>query len=67
VRAAVVGQRDMAVVEDASAAAAITSAGGEILELSAPERAAFLAAVAPLRDEARASYPREILDLLSGI
>ncbi len=67
VRAAVVGQRAMAIAEEASAAAAIASAGGDMLELSAPERAAFQAAVKPLQDEARASYPREILELLSGI
>jgi TRAP-type C4-dicarboxylate transport system substrate-binding protein len=67
VRAAVVGQRAMAVAEEASAATAIARAGGEMFELGASERAAFLAAVKPLQDEARASYAREILELLSNI
>lgn len=56
VRAAVLAQRDLAVREEEVARRAIESAGGEIVELSAAERAAFVRAVKPLHDEARARF-----------
>lgn len=53
VRAAVEKQRELALEEEKTARRAIEEAGGEILELSAEERAAFARAVAPLHEEAR--------------
>jgi TRAP-type transport system periplasmic protein len=57
VSAAVLAQRELAVREEAIAEQAILDAGGEIVRLSAAERAAFVAAVKPLHDEARARFP----------
>src|SRR5262245_20643316 len=57
VRAAVLAQRDLAVREEEVARRAIESAGGEIVELSAAERAVFARAVAPLHHEARRRFP----------
>jgi TRAP-type transport system periplasmic protein len=53
---AVAFQRELAIEEDREARAAILGEGCEIVELSAAERAAFRAAVAPLLDEARGAY-----------
>jgi TRAP-type C4-dicarboxylate transport system substrate-binding protein len=47
--------------EEAEAEAEIAAAGGEILHLTPPEHAEFVAAVQPLYAEARALYPRELL------
>ncbi|MDB5810447.1 MAG: hypothetical protein JWN94_2569 [Betaproteobacteria bacterium] len=55
-REAVLTQRDLAVREEEVAHAAIVAAGGEIVELNASERAAFVAAVKPLHDEGRARF-----------
>jgi TRAP-type C4-dicarboxylate transport system substrate-binding protein len=56
VEAAVPAQREMAEKEEALARKAIIAAGGEIVELSAEERAAFMRAVQPLHDEARQRF-----------
>jgi TRAP-type C4-dicarboxylate transport system substrate-binding protein len=61
---AVAWQRAAAVAEHAAATTAITEAGGEILALTAGQHAAFADAVAPLHAEARATYGRELFDLL---
>lgn len=55
-RAAVLAQRDLAVREEEIARQAILDAGGEIVELTPQERAAFVAAVKPLHDEARGRF-----------
>jgi TRAP-type C4-dicarboxylate transport system substrate-binding protein len=60
---AVAFQRGLAVEEDKSARKAIEAAGCEIAELTATEHAAFVTAVQPLLDEARATYGQELLDL----
>jgi TRAP-type C4-dicarboxylate transport system substrate-binding protein len=56
VRAAVPAQRQFAEKEDGIARRAIEEAGGEIVELTADERAAFVRAVQPLHDEARPRF-----------
>jgi TRAP-type C4-dicarboxylate transport system substrate-binding protein len=63
---AVAFQRELAIDEDREARAAILGAGCEIVELSADRHAAFRAAVAPLLDEARGTYGRQMFDLVSG-
>jgi len=64
IRNAVVRQRAEAVEEEAKAMAEIEREGCEVIELDAEGRAAFAAAVAPLRAEARRLYPPELLALL---
>jgi tripartite ATP-independent transporter DctP family solute receptor len=56
VNEAISAQRELAVREEAIARKAIEDAGGEIAELTADERAAFVRAVKPLHDEARARF-----------
>ena len=55
-RAAVLEQRELAVREEEVARKAIIDARGEIVELTPPERAAFVQAVKPLHDEARGRF-----------
>ena len=57
VREAVLAQRELAVREEDIAEQAIKDAGGEVVRLTAGERAAFVQAVKPLHDEARARFP----------
>jgi TRAP-type C4-dicarboxylate transport system substrate-binding protein len=64
VRHAVTAQRELAVEEERNAMAAITREGCEVLELDPVEHASFVAAVQPLRTEARKLYPAELLSLL---
>jgi TRAP-type transport system periplasmic protein len=64
VRQAVTVQRELAVQEESNATAAITREGCEVLELDPAEHASFVAAVQPLRTEARKLYPAELLSLL---
>jgi TRAP-type transport system periplasmic protein len=61
---AVAFQRDLAIEEDRDARAAIEKEGCEIITLTAEQHAAFAAAVAPLREEARHTYPREMFDMI---
>jgi len=63
---AVAFQRDLAIEEDREARAAILQEGCEIIELSADQHAAFRTAVAPLLDEARGMYGRQMFDLVSN-
>ena len=56
VREAVLAQRDLAVREEEIARKAIEESGGEIVDLTPDERAAFVRAVKPLHDEARARF-----------
>jgi TRAP-type C4-dicarboxylate transport system substrate-binding protein len=53
---AIVAQRELAVREEEIARKAIEDAGGEIVELTPAERAAFVRAVKPLHDEARQRF-----------
>ena len=55
-REAVLAQRELAVREEEIARQAIIDAGGEIVELTADERAAFVRAVKPLHDEAKGRF-----------
>jgi TRAP-type transport system periplasmic protein len=64
VQSAVVLQRELAIEEEAHALAEIEREGCEVIQLDAAERAAFAAAVQPLRAEAREGYPQELLALL---
>jgi TRAP-type C4-dicarboxylate transport system substrate-binding protein len=64
VRAAVLFQRDLAVVEDGEARTAIQNQGCEITELTAAQHDAFAAAVRPIYGDARQVYPPEISELL---
>jgi TRAP-type C4-dicarboxylate transport system substrate-binding protein len=57
-------QRGLAIEEDREARAAILAAGCEITELNADQHAQFRAAVAPLLTEARATYGRQMFDLI---
>lgn len=61
---AVAFQRGLAIEEDREARAAILAEGCEITELTADEHARFRSAVAPLLDEARDTYGREMFALL---
>jgi TRAP-type C4-dicarboxylate transport system substrate-binding protein len=63
-REAVAAQRDLAVEEEEVARRTIVSAGGEVLELTPGERAAFARAVNPLHDEARKRFGDEVFGLL---
>lgn len=56
VREAILAQRELAVREEEVARDAIVESGGEIVELTAQERAAFVAAVKPLHDDARSRF-----------
>lgn len=56
VQTAILAQRDLAVREELIARKAIEDAGGQIVELTPVERAAFVDAVKPLHDEARARF-----------
>jgi len=63
-REAIVAQRDLAVEEEEVARTAIVSAGGEVVELTPAERAAFARAVKPLHEEARRRFGEEVFALL---
>jgi TRAP-type C4-dicarboxylate transport system substrate-binding protein len=63
-RAAVLAQRKLAVEEEETARKAIEAAGGEVVELTPAERAAFARAVKPLHDEARQRFGEEAFALL---
>ena len=56
VREAIAAQRKLAVEEELIARKTIEDAGGEVAELTPRERAAFVAAVKPLHDEARRRF-----------
>jgi TRAP-type C4-dicarboxylate transport system substrate-binding protein len=60
---AIAFQRELHVQEEEDARKAIAAQGCEIVELSAPEHDAFVAAVAPLLNEARATFGQPLFDL----
>jgi TRAP-type C4-dicarboxylate transport system substrate-binding protein len=62
--AAVAMQRGLAVQEDKTSRQAILAQGGEILDLTEDEHAAFAAAVQPLLAEGRERYGQRMFDLL---
>jgi TRAP-type C4-dicarboxylate transport system substrate-binding protein len=64
VTAAVTMQRGLAVEEDQQGRQAILAQGCEIAELTESEHSAFVAAVQPLRAEARNTYGAQMFDLL---
>jgi TRAP-type C4-dicarboxylate transport system substrate-binding protein len=61
---AVAFQRDLAIAEDRDSRAVIAAAGCDIVELTAAEHAQFVAAVAPLLDEARQTYGPKTFDMI---
>jgi len=63
VKEAIAFQRDLHVHEEEDARRTIAQAGCEIVEPTAQEHAAFLAAVQPLLGEARHRYGGDLLDL----
>ena len=64
VKDAVTFQRELHVKEENDAMAAIRMEGGEILQLTAQEREAFVRAVSPIYGEARSEYGRDLLGLV---
>ena len=64
VKDAITFQRDVHEREEEDARRAIEAAGGEIIELAAPQHSAFVKAVAPMLDDAGRQYGREWLDLI---
>jgi TRAP-type C4-dicarboxylate transport system substrate-binding protein len=63
-REAIAAQRKLAVEEELTARKSIEAVGGEVLELTTEERAAFARAVKPLHDEARKRFGEEVFALL---
>jgi TRAP-type C4-dicarboxylate transport system substrate-binding protein len=63
-REAIAAQRKLAVEEELTARKSIEAVGGEVLELTPEERAAFARAVKPLHDEARKRFGEEVFALL---
>lgn len=61
---AVAFQRDLAIVEDRDARAAIEAAGCEITELTVPEHAQFRDAVTPLLAEAQGTYGSRLFAMI---
>ena len=64
VKDAVSFQRELHVKEESDAMAAIRMERGEILQLTAQEREAFVRAVNPIYGEARSEYRRDLLGLV---
>ena len=64
VKDAVSFQRELHVKEESDAMAAIRMERGEILQLTAQEREAFVRAVSPIYGEARSEYGRDLLGLV---
>jgi tripartite ATP-independent transporter DctP family solute receptor len=64
VKDAITFQRGVHEREEEDARHAIEAAGGEIVELAAPQHSAFVKAVAPMLDDAHRQYGRELLDLV---
>ncbi len=61
---AVALQRSLKDKEETQAAETIRASGGEIIELSTADREAFVDAVMPIYEEARAMYPPELIELV---
>ncbi|MBI1201702.1 MAG: hypothetical protein GC182_04230 [Rhodopseudomonas sp.] len=64
---AVAFQRELAIEENAQSMEAIRKAGCEFVELTPAEHAAFVDAVQPLRDEARAMYGEAMFDMVPKV
>ncbi len=65
-REAITAQRELAVQEEEIAQRAIESAGGEIVELTPGEHAAFVRAVKSLHEDARKRFGGEMFTLLEA-
>jgi len=63
-RMAVEEQRKLAVEEEQIARKAIEDAGGEVIELAAEQRAAFVRALQPLYDEARDRFGDQMFEMV---
>ena len=63
-RVAIEEQRKLAVEEEAIARMAIKAAGGEVIDLTPEQRAAFVHAVQPLHDEARSRFGDQMFDMV---
>jgi len=61
VQGAVIHQRELHDQAEIDSAAVIRESGGEIVELTAAERAQFVAAVAPIYADAETRYSRELM------
>jgi C4-dicarboxylate-binding protein DctP len=61
---ATAAQRAFAREDDVTCLARLAQAGNQVVELTAPERAAFAAAIAPVADVERAKLPSDLLQLL---
>jgi TRAP-type C4-dicarboxylate transport system substrate-binding protein len=61
---AIIFQREQHMKEEDDAMAAIRSEGGEIVELTAQRREAFVRALTPIYGEARSEYGRDLLALV---
>lgn len=66
-RKAVLAQREFAVAEELAARQAIEAAGGEVVELTAEARRAFVQAVKPLHDEARQRFGDAVFGMIPQI
>ena len=64
-RDAMIFQRELHDQAEIDSAAVIREFGGEIVELTAEQRAAFVAAVAPIYADAATRYSRELLGLVN--
>ncbi len=64
VKDAVNFQRELQVKQDSDAIAAIRTERGEIIELTAQEREAFVRALRPIHDEARSEYGGDLVGLV---
>jgi TRAP-type C4-dicarboxylate transport system substrate-binding protein len=64
VREAVALQRSLKDSEEIQAAETIRAAGGELIALTPAERQPFVDPVTPIYDEARATYPPELIELV---
>ena len=64
VKEAVAAQRGFAVAEEEESRRIIEASGGEVIDLTPVERAAFVAAVQPVYDEARKTCGEEVFSLL---
>ena len=65
VQESIVFQRELAVQEEVDAARAINEQGCEVVEPTRAEHELFVAAVAPMFEEARQAHGRELLRLIS--
>ena len=61
---AIAFQRELHIQEEIDSEEAIKEAGGTILRITESDRQAFIDAVAPIYEEARSQYSKELLSLV---